>query len=1187
MDSEYKIKLHHRLSSFEKNHKQWEWSDLIKWLSSLKLICDKFNSKISEDLLLLTSKRLSQCLNPSLPQGIHLETLKIYSVILKKSEPKDILLLSPGLFQHFQYCSTENRSQFLSIIEENFLNNPKLSLLTTGLVACLLSGAGDKQETLAKVMDLLDSIQNKSELHYAVWKFILKSNEFRNIGLMYMQKRTCREYCEDLIISTLLVSVDDPKVINKRLALDIIKTYFPIVSDDKTTVILMHGVFRLYRGKDYSVIRRLWEWAYPGEFSKKQESLIRKIAKNALVLILEESQKFSLMQNELGKDCLKIVEEVCESEEIGDGFFADICLELLKFFVNEKIYEKDFERASRLIVKNTEVVWAELAKYLNENLLNDEDFSLGLLGFVNLFLDLNNEGCSEIVKIVALKLHKVKKFSGFLKFLKNFIENSKNGSSISIKLKNSRKKMSKLLNSQQEEDLLTYSFILSKFMKDHSEISAILSYLKVLSSSNLVLTLKTLQLFEEQSLTEEDFQDIWKDLVKGNEELMKILLNLYLQFTDQWTLGLMNLLVAREKEVYIKVFINFCEFTNVANPKLMYKINANDQIAAKMIESLSDENPTVRHAGREWLNLTVKNPQSIFDALLKTILHSSTSRTKDPAGNWTYMKHFDSSQVLHTFEHLNSLLLQSQVLIVHSQNYELSSASKNLASEHNITGLNYYWAFVETCFLYINTDSEFLKIEYFKVQALACEVLRVLVSKLPSFLYEEILDRVGESLIKNLGGHLEFSLIPVVYTLVRLGFGFFHPSKTADAAALGVLGKDITARQHWGKIFCLAFSGIYPSDVKDSHASYLSFLFVGFCDLIREFNDSVITDTLHQLIRISLSSNSHEKLKTMIFSNIERLFSVIIERPKNEEISKIFKEFSSVYTKDIVKSLLNFWKKHYEHPSGPCENIISKLYLTGNDLILNISLLVPNKKTNEIVVGHLMYSCIEKSCNSIKSESIWKSVIRISRVLFDSKWDEAIVWIVKTVHLLLSVTVPTGKQLKSLQTFIKTVIEKCKVSILKWEKMHPSPLTKIQASTILELILNELTFCQSLFKMIWSNKQKSLNRIIHQLAKTLIDNIEKLEKNGEVVSKCLSSLLISFPGIIENIKNFLTDFVKDSLFKFISKFPKSIEYWFDIISCFPKSTILKTLNTYDKLFLKSAELKKKILKRLCASFALS
>jgi len=199
MDSEYKLKLHHRLSSFEKNHKQWEWSDLIKWLSSLKLICDKFNSKISEDLLLLTSKRLSQCLNPSLPQGIHLETLKIYSVILKKSDPKDILLLSPGLFQHFQYCSTENRSQFLSIIEETFLNNPALSLLTTGLVACLLSGAGDKQETSLKVMDLLDSIQSKSQLHYAVWKFVLKSNEFRNIGLMYMQKRTCREYCEDLL----------------------------------------------------------------------------------------------------------------------------------------------------------------------------------------------------------------------------------------------------------------------------------------------------------------------------------------------------------------------------------------------------------------------------------------------------------------------------------------------------------------------------------------------------------------------------------------------------------------------------------------------------------------------------------------------------------------------------------------------------------------------------------------------------------------------------------------------------------------------------------------------------------------------------------------------------------------------------------------------------------------------------
>ena len=80
MEEEFRKKLHHRLVSFEKKHREWEWSDVIKWLSSLKTILEKYDSSIKEDQMLLISKRLSQCLNPSLPQGLHAETFKIYDL---------------------------------------------------------------------------------------------------------------------------------------------------------------------------------------------------------------------------------------------------------------------------------------------------------------------------------------------------------------------------------------------------------------------------------------------------------------------------------------------------------------------------------------------------------------------------------------------------------------------------------------------------------------------------------------------------------------------------------------------------------------------------------------------------------------------------------------------------------------------------------------------------------------------------------------------------------------------------------------------------------------------------------------------------------------------------------------------------------------------------------------------------
>ena len=111
------------------------------------------------------SKRLTQCLHPSLPHGLHSKTLEIYELILKNSFTKQIFIFSTGLFQHFQYCSAQNKLQFLSIISEVYINKPNLELLTSGLIACLLSGAGDKQDILSKITEIIESIQDKQKLH--------------------------------------------------------------------------------------------------------------------------------------------------------------------------------------------------------------------------------------------------------------------------------------------------------------------------------------------------------------------------------------------------------------------------------------------------------------------------------------------------------------------------------------------------------------------------------------------------------------------------------------------------------------------------------------------------------------------------------------------------------------------------------------------------------------------------------------------------------------------------------------------------------------------------------------------------------------------------------------------------------------------------------------------------------------
>ena len=134
----------------------------------IKGLIQRTQYPLTDDQLTIISKRLYQCLYPSLPHGLHSITLEIYGIILKKSTPKHIFLLSSGLFQHFQYCAPQNKLQFLTLISENYLNNPGLGILTSGLIACLLSGAGDKQETLNKIIEMLEGFQNKDALHNSI-----------------------------------------------------------------------------------------------------------------------------------------------------------------------------------------------------------------------------------------------------------------------------------------------------------------------------------------------------------------------------------------------------------------------------------------------------------------------------------------------------------------------------------------------------------------------------------------------------------------------------------------------------------------------------------------------------------------------------------------------------------------------------------------------------------------------------------------------------------------------------------------------------------------------------------------------------------------------------------------------------------------------------------------------------------
>ncbi len=102
-------------------------------------------------LQMTVCKRLTQCLHPNLPSGVHLKTLDVYATIFDRIKAKglvtNLLLYSSGLFPLLSYASMSVRPRLLEIYEKYFLPlGSDLSPTLHGFALGLLPGLEDESE---------------------------------------------------------------------------------------------------------------------------------------------------------------------------------------------------------------------------------------------------------------------------------------------------------------------------------------------------------------------------------------------------------------------------------------------------------------------------------------------------------------------------------------------------------------------------------------------------------------------------------------------------------------------------------------------------------------------------------------------------------------------------------------------------------------------------------------------------------------------------------------------------------------------------------------------------------------------------------------------------------------------------------------------------------------------------------
>uniref|UniRef100_A0A674KAJ2 Uncharacterized protein n=1 Tax=Terrapene triunguis TaxID=2587831 RepID=A0A674KAJ2_9SAUR len=355
-----------------------EWADLI---SSLGKLNKALQSNLKYSLLprrLIISKRLSQCLHPALPSGVHLKALETYEIIFKiigtKWLAKDLFLYSSGLFPLLANAAMSVRPILLGLYEKYFLPLqksllPSLQAFVIGLLPGLEEGSEIYDRTDALLVKL--SVLTGQEVFYAaIWGSVLVSPSIRLPASLFVVSHINRELSGKqqkymlgtdykLTVKSLRVSVLDSNVLVQRNTLEVLLFFFPFYTsldyNESAIPLLRSDVVHILSAatqtllrRDMSLNRRLYAWLLGSDikggtfasdsaafedhalyfFGKYSKDLLVE----ALIEILHQKLSEAALEDHAYLKPFRILISLLDKPEIGPQVVGDLFLEVIRAF---------------------------------------------------------------------------------------------------------------------------------------------------------------------------------------------------------------------------------------------------------------------------------------------------------------------------------------------------------------------------------------------------------------------------------------------------------------------------------------------------------------------------------------------------------------------------------------------------------------------------------------------------------------------------------------------------------------------------------------------------------------------------------------------------------------------------------------------------------------------------------------
>ncbi|CEF66277.1 Protein dopey-1 [Strongyloides ratti] len=261
-----------------------EWPDLISALSKLAKVFSS-NAKFNDIPKPVTvAKRLSQCLHPALPSGVHLKALETYRILFEilgeKCLPKLLYLFTVGLFPLMDHCGIKVKCELLKLFENYFLPlGEDLRPALPGFITAVLLGLEEGTEFYDRSFNLLEQVLRSvgGEAFYAsLWQAVLGSPLVRLPALVFVNAKYDKilgigeqqeimggDHADHMIAALCAAADDDGSTLVQRNLLDFLCSAFPLnsqhLSEPDLVQLLRRCLFVVLR-RDMSLNRRLFQW---------------------------------------------------------------------------------------------------------------------------------------------------------------------------------------------------------------------------------------------------------------------------------------------------------------------------------------------------------------------------------------------------------------------------------------------------------------------------------------------------------------------------------------------------------------------------------------------------------------------------------------------------------------------------------------------------------------------------------------------------------------------------------------------------------------------------------------------------------------------------------------------------------------------------------------------------------------